>query len=76
MEKGKLKILVNILLVLLIGTFGFYLIKTIIDCISIANDMTTSFPWYTAIVMNSLIFIIPIVLELVLFIYFYIRSRR
>ena len=36
MEKGKLKILVNILFVLLIGTFGFYLIKTVIDCISIA----------------------------------------
>jgi len=47
MEKGKLKILVNILFVLLIGTFGFYLIKTVIDCISIANDMTTSFPWYS-----------------------------
>lgn len=76
MKKNKLKILVNILFILLIGTFGFYFIKTIIDCISVANDIGTSFPWYTPLVINSLIFIIPVVLELVLFIYFYIRSKK
>lgn len=76
MEKNRLKILVKVFFVLLVLTLGTYVVKTIIECINTYNDITTSFPWYTPIVINGMIFAIPFILELVLFIYFYIRSKR
>lgn len=76
MEKGKLKILVKILLCLLITTILAYVVITISGCINIYNDIYTSFPWYTPIVLNGMIFIIPILLESLLFIYFLIRSKK
>lgn len=76
MKKNKLEILVKVFFVLLVLTLGTYVVKTIIDCINTYNDIATSFPWYTPIVINGMIFAIPFILELVLFIYFYIRSKK
>lgn len=76
MKKNKIKILVKILFVLLILTLCFYIIKTIVECINVYNDVTTSFPWYTSILFNSVLFVIPILLESVLLIYFYLRSKK
>lgn len=76
MKKNKIKILVKILFFLLILTLCFYIIKTIVDCINIYSDLTTSFPWYTPILFNSVLFVIPILLESVLLIYFYLRSKK
>lgn len=76
MKKNKLKILVKVFFVLLVLTLGIYVVKTIIECITTYNDIATSFPWYTPIVINGMIFAIPFILELVLFIYFHIRSKR
>ena len=53
MQKNKLKILVIVLFFVLIITFGIYLVKTIIECINTYNDITTSFPWYTPILINN-----------------------
>lgn len=76
MEKNKIKILVKVLFVLVVLTFSFFLIKTIVECISIYNDVATSFPWYTPIVINSLIFTIPLIFEFLLLVYFYTRSKK
>ena len=76
MKKNKLEILVKVFFVLLVLTLGTYVVKTIIDCINTYNDIATSFPWYTPFVINGMIFAIPFILELVLFIYFYIRSKK
>ena len=76
MEKNKLKILVRVFFVLLVLTLGTYVVKTIFECINTYNDIATSFPWYTPIVINGMIFAIPVILELGLFIYFYIRSKK
>ena len=75
MKKDKLKIIFKILIILLIITFIFFIIKTIYDVIELLNCKFCSAPWYTAIVINSVIFIIPIILELILIIYFYRRIK-
>ena len=76
MQKNKLKILVIVLFFVLITTFGIYLVKTIIECINTYNDITTSFPWYTPILINSLIFVIPLLIEILVLAYFYIRLKQ
>ena len=76
MQKNKLTILVKVLIGMLIVTFATYLVKTVIECINTYNDIGTSFPWYTPILINSLIFVIPLLIETVVLVYFYIRSRQ
>ena len=76
MQKNKLKILVKVLFFVLITTFVIYLVKTIIECINTYNDITTSFPWYTPILINSLIFVIPLLIEILVLGYFYIRLKQ
>ena len=76
MEKSKITNLVRVLLVILTITFGIYLVKTVIECINTYNDIATSFPWYTPILMNSIIFVIPLLVEILLLGYFYIRLKQ
>ena len=76
MQKSRLTILVRVLFFVLITTFGIYLVKTIIECINTYNDITTSFPWYTPILINSLIFVIPLLIEMLLLGYFYMRFKQ
>lgn len=76
MKKSKLSILVKVLFIILVVTLGIYLVKTVIECINIYNDITTSFPWYTPILMNSLIFVIPLLIEILVLVYFYIRLKK
>lgn len=76
MQKSKLTILVRVLFGILIVTFATYFVKTVIECINTYNDIATSFPWYTPILMNSLIFVIPLLIEIVVLGYFYIRLKQ
>lgn len=76
MEKNKLKVLVKVLLALLVLTLVTCVVKTIVDCINTCNNITASFPWYAPIVLNGIIFAIPFALELLLFAYFYVRSKK
>ena len=76
MQKNKLKILVRVLFGILIVTFAIYFIKTVIECINTYNDIATSFPWYTPIFINSLIFVIPLLIEILVLGYFYIRLKQ
>jgi len=76
MKKNKLKILVSVLSSILIVTFATFLVKTLIECINTSNDIATSFPWYTPILMNSLIFVIPLLIEILVLWYFYIKLKQ
>lgn len=76
MQKNKLTILIKVLIGMLIVTFATYLVKTVIECINTYNDIATSFPWYTPIIINGLIFVIPLVIEIVVLVYFYIRLKK
>lgn len=76
MAKNKLLILVRVLFGLLVVTFVIFIVKTIIECINTYKDMATSFPWYTPIFMNCLIFVIPLLIEILLLGYFYIRLKQ
>lgn len=76
MKKNKLKILVRLLFIILVVTVVTYFIKTTVECINTYNDIGTSFPWYTPILINSLIFVIPLLIETVVLVYFYIRLKQ
>ena len=76
MQKSKLTILVRVLFGILVVTFTIYFVKTVIECINTYNDMATSFPWYTPILMNSLIFVIPLLIEVLVLGYFYTRLKQ
>mgnify|MGYP003317878284 CR=1 FL=1 len=76
MQKSKLTILVRVLFGILIVTLAIYFVKTVIECISTYNDIATSFPWYTPILINSLIFVIPLLIEILVLGYFYIRLKK
>ena len=76
MQKNKITILIRVLFGILVTTFAIYFVKTVIECINTYNDVATSFPWYTPILMNCLIFAIPLLIEIIVLVYFYIRLKQ
>ena len=76
MQKNKITILIRVLFGILVTTFAIYFVKTVIECINTYNDVATSFPWYTPILMNGLIFAIPLLIEIIVLVYFYIRLKQ
>ena len=69
----KLILLYKIITIILILTILCFIAKTIYDCITLANCDYCSAPWYTAILINTTIFIIPVLLEF--FICLFLRNK-
>ena len=62
----------KIALIVLIITTCVFMISTIADCIKIYNDRNvTSAPWTVGIIVNSAIFAVPIIVEIIVLIIFY-----
>jgi hypothetical protein len=55
--------------------FVLYIVLSTYEAIVISNDITTSFPWYTPFVMYGMMIIIPLILSLGLFIYFFNKCK-
>ena len=75
MEKNKLKLVAVISGVLLTITLLAYIMVSIITWINLDNNQTQAVPGYLSFVINLLYFGIPLLIELIVFMYFYIRFR-
>lgn len=53
-----------------------YIVHTSIEAISLYNCFVCSAPWYTAVVINTLFYIVPLVISYTLFIYFNFNCKR
>ena len=76
MEKSKIRIYVVVFKILLLLTIAAYIIKTMINCISLYNCTYCSAPWYTAVILNSLLFAIPLLIETFVLVYFHKRLKK
>ena len=66
----------KIFFVLTIGLILTYVLHTAIEAISLYNCIACSAPWHTALIVNTLFYVIPISLLLVLYLYFYNKSKN
>lgn len=69
----KLKILSGGILLI---TLVVALVYMSVGIIYLTSDPTTSFPWYYACFITLVYFVIPIFLEVVLWIYFFVKYKK
>ena len=69
----KNKTLLKIIFIFFIATVLFCIGKTIYDCIVLLNCDYCSAPWYAALLLDIVIFFIPITVELILL--FYLKKK-
>ena len=67
------KTLFKIILIFLIATVLFYLTKTVYDCVKLAKCFECSAPWYTALLLDTCVFIVPLSVES--FILFHLNKK-
>jgi len=77
MKKTKLKKISIFTFVILIITLIAAIVFMVFSCVDLyINRMITSFPWYSGIHLTMIYFGIPIIIEVVFFLYFYIRYKK
>lgn len=76
MSKNKLYYISLITGIMLVSTLIVFIICTIISCVKIANNISNSAPWWVGIITNFLYFFIPLIIEFILFLYFFIRYKH
>lgn len=74
MSKNKLYSLFT--LIILASTLIAFIICTIISCVKIANNISNSAPWWVGIITNLLYFLIPLIIEFILFLHFFKRYKH
>lgn len=52
------------------------IIHITISAIGIYNNPYTSFPWHAAIFFTGIFYIIPLIVSLCIFLYFFVKSRQ
>lgn len=55
---------------------SIYIGHTLIEAISLYNCIICSAPWYTAVVINTLFYIVPLIISYTLFIYFNFQIKK
>ena len=73
MKKNKFRKLSLFSGAILLVTTISALVYMAVGIINILNDISTSFPWYYACYMTLIYFGGPLLLEILLFLYFYLR---
>ena len=73
MNKKRICIGLIVSATILLLTFIAFIVNTTIDCIVLANCDYCSAPWYVEIYLNCFIYGIPLIVELIPFVYFLIK---